>query len=113
MKVLINKTNNEVIERILGAEEKELIEHASILNIKEFELIEMDFNLYVEKLKVQEFNNSSYQEKRRREYPSQNDYLDAKVKQGSPDILIKQEGIKQEQDYINKCLAVKEKYPKA
>lgn len=54
----------------------------------------------------------SYVEKRKREYPSQFDYLDAKVKQESFIEQIREEGINQEQEYINKCLAVKAKHPK-
>lgn len=44
----------------------------------------------------------NYQEKRRLEYPPFEDYLDGVVKNDQ----------KQIQDYINRCLAVKAKYPK-
>lgn len=48
------------------------------------------------------FNTLSYQEKRASEYPPMTDYLDAIVKGDET----------QKQEYINKCLAVKDKYPK-
>lgn len=44
----------------------------------------------------------SYIEKRRAEYPPITDYIDGIVKGDSAQV----------QDYINKCLAVKAKYPK-
>jgi hypothetical protein len=45
----------------------------------------------------------TYADKRRAEYPPASDYLDAIVKNDEA----------QKQEYINKCLAVKAKYPKA
>jgi len=79
---------------------------------QKYEIISANIDEWRELIKIQNETNLSYQEKRKREYPPIEDFLDSKVKQGSLDELIKLEGIKQEQDYINKCLAVKEKYPK-
>lgn len=45
----------------------------------------------------------SYADKRRREYPPVEEYLDGVVKGDQAQI----------QEYINKCLAVKTKYPKS
>ena len=53
----------------------------------------------------------TYAERRRAEYPSITDYADAKVKQGSLDPVIQEEGRQQEAKYVNDCLAVKAKYP--
>lgn len=91
-----------------------LIKNAKACGYKdeEIEIIDMTAEEYNKVIKIQDENELLYQEKRKREYPPQEDFLDAKAKQGSSDENIKQEGIKQEQDYINKCLAVKTKYPK-
>jgi hypothetical protein len=51
---------------------------------------------------IQEHNALNYQRKRRFEYPPITDYLDAVVKGDQPEI----------DNYIQKCLAVKQKYPK-
>lgn len=51
---------------------------------------------------IVEKDTRTYREKRRAEYPPVEDYLDAIVKN---DII-------QKQEYVNKCLAVKAKYPK-
>lgn len=50
----------------------------------------------------EEFKNKKYQFFRKREYPPVEDYLDAVVKNDS----------RQMQDYIDRCNAVKLKYPK-
>ena len=49
-----------------------------------------------------EWRAKDYQRKRSAEYPPIADYVDAVVKSNE----------EQKQDYINKCLAVKAKYPK-
>ena len=49
-----------------------------------------------------EYMATEYQRKRSAEYPPIADYVDAVVKSNE----------EQKQDYINKCLAVKAKYPK-
>jgi hypothetical protein len=61
----------------------------------------------------------SYEEKldycrqmRKSEYPPFEDYLDAKVKQSSSDSNVVEEGLVQEEEYHQACLAVKAKYPK-
>lgn len=54
----------------------------------------------------------SYKVKRAREYPPIQDLADALVKKSSADPVIKADGIKQEQDYYEACLAIKAKYPK-
>jgi hypothetical protein len=51
---------------------------------------------------IQEYNAKNYQRKRKLEYPPITDYLDAVVK-GDEEAI---------QEYIDKCLAVKAKYPK-
>lgn len=51
---------------------------------------------------TKEYNLKHYAELRAKEYPPMSDYLDAIVKSDE----------KQKQEYINKCLAVKLKYPK-
>jgi len=51
---------------------------------------------------IAEHNAKNYQRKRKLEYPPITDYLDAVVK-GDEEAI---------QEYINKCLAVKVKYPK-
>lgn len=53
-----------------------------------------------------------YQERRKAEYPPVEDYVDAKVLQASPDPKDQQAGADQEKQYIEKCLAIKAKYPK-
>lgn len=50
-----------------------------------------------------QFDAMSYADKRRGEYPPATDYLDGIVKGDAAQI----------RDYINKCLAIKAKYPKA
>jgi hypothetical protein len=49
-----------------------------------------------------EFQNNEYQRLREREYPDFREYLDGVIKGNQEQI----------QSYINKCLAVKAKYPK-
>lgn len=56
--------------------------------------------------------SKSYQEKRAEEYPPMEDYNDAMVKQHSSDPVVVAEGVAQEQQYYDDCLAIKEKYPK-
>ncbi len=114
MKVFKNKLTGRLGETQFGNDSVVLIKNAKSCGYKdeEIEIIDMTEQEYREAIKAQNENNLSYQEKRKREYPLMLDFIDAKVKQRSPDILIKEEGIKQEQDYINKCLAVKAKYPK-
>lgn len=51
---------------------------------------------------VEAFNSLNYAEKRASEYPPMEDYLDA---------IVKNDTVAQ-QEYIDKCLAVKAKYPK-
>jgi hypothetical protein len=51
---------------------------------------------------ISEYNASNYQRKRKIEYPPITDYLDAVVK-GDQDQI---------DEYIQKCLAIKAKYPK-
>ena len=51
---------------------------------------------------ISEYNALNYQRKRRFEYPPITDYLDAVVKGDQTEI----------DSYIQKCLAVKQKYPK-
>jgi hypothetical protein len=51
---------------------------------------------------IDEINSTLYQKRRAREYPPITDYLDAVVK-GDQDAI---------DEYINKCLAIKAKYPK-
>jgi hypothetical protein len=51
---------------------------------------------------ISEYNALNYQRKRRFEYPPITDYLDAVVKGDQAEI----------DNYIQKCLAVKQKYPK-
>jgi len=56
-----------------------------------------------EKIRLQTIrNNNDYKEKRAAEYPPMTDYLDALVKNDQEQI----------QNYIDKCLTVKNKYPK-
>lgn len=50
-------------------------------------------------------------ELRKAAYPAIEVYLDAKVKQQSPDAAIVAVGVTQEQKYLTDCLAVKAKYP--
>lgn len=54
----------------------------------------------------------AYKDRRFAEYPPGREYLDAKVKQGSPDPATAAEGRAQERAYIEACLAVKAKYPR-
>lgn len=62
-----------------------------------------DAEIEAEQIRLQaEFNAKDYQRKRAAEYPSINDYLDGIVKGDTAQV----------QEYINACLAVKEKYPK-
>jgi hypothetical protein len=49
---------------------------------------------------------------RKSEYPPFEDYLDAKVKQSCFDSNVVEEGLIQEEEYYQACLAVKAKYPK-
>lgn len=54
----------------------------------------------------------SYQELRLMEYPDFREYLDSIVKISSDDENLKSNGHTQLNEYITKCLKVKEKYPK-
>jgi hypothetical protein len=54
----------------------------------------------------------SYSILRNQNYPNISEYLDAKVKQTSTDPNIVLEGQQQETDYLNKCLNIKEQFPK-
>jgi hypothetical protein len=65
-----------------------------------------DFNLTVS---VTQWRLDNYSQLRGWTYPSQFDYLDAKVKQTKVD---KKEGEDQEIEYLAKCIAVKERFPK-
>lgn len=49
---------------------------------------------------------------RARAYPDVTEYLDAKVKQASPDPNVVAEGIAQEEAYLSACLEVKSSNPK-
>jgi len=104
MKVLINKINNKIIECRMGAAEQELIQSAKLFGIlrEEIEILEMKMEDYIQRLKIQEFNNLTYAQKRQKEYPDIYEYIDGVVKNDTIQI----------QNYITKCLAVKEKYPK-
>jgi hypothetical protein len=51
---------------------------------------------------IEEYNSLNYQRRRKLEYPPITDYLDAVVKGDQAEI----------DSYIQKCLAVKQKYPK-
>jgi hypothetical protein len=59
--------------------------------------------LYDEAIVLAYMESKSYIEKRKREYPSVTDYLDAIVKNDQVQL----------QEYIDKCNAVKLKYPKS
>jgi hypothetical protein len=54
----------------------------------------------------------TYTELRAKAYPSELDYMDAKVKQASTDEALRAVGVAQEQTYLTACLTVKAKYPK-
>lgn len=54
----------------------------------------------------------TYAESRAENYPDPREFLDAQVKINSDDEILKAEGQKQLQNYVNKCLAVKSQYPK-
>jgi len=54
----------------------------------------------------------TYADLRRAAYPPWQDYNDAKVKQASTDPTIQAEGLAQEQEYLDACLAVKAAFPK-
>lgn len=60
-------------------------------------------NLLIQEKQKQAFDSLSYQQKRAAEYPSFLDYLDGIVKGDTAQV----------QAYIDACLAVKAKYPKA
>lgn len=55
---------------------------------------------------------ASYAEKRAAEYPPMGDYCDAMIKINSDNEELIKEGKEQLKNYIEKCLAVKKKYPK-
>jgi hypothetical protein len=61
-----------------------------------------------------EFENykQSYVYKRKKEYPPIEDFIDAQVKKAASDANLFEEGLIQEEEYFQKCLLVKEKYPK-
>lgn len=54
----------------------------------------------------------TYQEQRVFEYPPYAEFIDAQVKINSSSEELKAEGQKQLEEYVNKCLMIKAKYPK-
>lgn len=76
------------------------------------DMIEIDTIMTEQEYKNRIDNQTSYIELRKREYPPFIDYIDAKVKQGSPNTTTKAEGVEQETKYIQDCLNIKAKYLK-
>lgn len=68
---------------------------------------------YKEALEVEVEANLSYQERRKREYPSIYDFIDAQVKKNSDIQAERDAGQDQEIAYLQECINVKRKYPKA
>lgn len=54
----------------------------------------------------------TYAQKRAAEYPSLFEYLDGVVKSHSEDQATHNQGVMQVEEYVQKCLAIKAKYPK-
>jgi hypothetical protein len=57
-------------------------------------------------------HQADYRVMRAREYPDLREYVDAKAKQASDDPVLQADGVRQESEYHNACLAVKLKYQK-
>ena len=55
-------------------------------------------------------HKSDPEARRRALYPDARDYLDAKVKQHSPDPAVRTQGIAQEASYIARCLEIKAQF---
>jgi hypothetical protein len=68
----------------------------------EEEELEWDEKEQLYLIEVEKQNSIKYQFQRKEEYPPITDYIDGVVKGDQQQI----------QEYINKCLAVKDKYPK-
>lgn len=96
MKHYINPKTKE----IFAFEEDGSQDHLITKKLKEITLEQRDE--LIQQKQTDTFNSLSYIEKRKLEYPPMEDYLDAVVK-GDQALI---------QEYIEKCLAVKEKYTK-
>jgi len=79
--------------------------YSQVAYIKDNDAFDKDGNLvlYDESVILSYMESKSYITKRKREYPSVTDYLDAIVKNDQVQL----------QEYIDKCNAVKLKYPKS